>query len=130
MTGPNGHPPPAGTKGARPAGGRHAQLVRRLREAVLAGPGVTSPAARQAAERLAAAPAAPASGEAGALPPALAAYAEQVARAALRITDDDVRALLRAGYSEDAVFEVTVAAALGAGLGRLERGLRLLEGVG
>jgi hypothetical protein len=36
--------------------------------------------------------------------------------------------LRRAGYSEDAIFEITVSAALGAGMIRLERGLAAMKG--
>src|SRR5205814_2910761 len=43
-------------------------------------------------------------------------------------TDEDLAALQRAGTSDDALFEVTVSAALGAALGRLERGLAALRG--
>jgi len=58
----------------------------------------------------------------------LAAYVDKVARHAYKVTDDDLAALQRAGHSDDALFEVTVAAALGAALGRLERGLAALRG--
>lgn len=54
---------------------------------------------------------------------------DKVALHAYRITDDDVRALEAAGYSEDEVFEVTLCAALGAGLARFERGLAALAHV-
>ncbi|HYC49466.1 MAG TPA: hypothetical protein VEB19_00025 [Gemmatimonadaceae bacterium] len=52
---------------------------------------------------------------------------EKVAAHAWRVTDEDVEALTRAGHSEDAIFEVTAAAALGAAIMRLERGLIVLE---
>jgi hypothetical protein len=52
---------------------------------------------------------------------------EKVARHAYRITDEDVGALRSNGYSEDAIFEVTLAAAIGAGLARMERGLAALD---
>jgi len=44
------------------------------------------------------------------------------------VTDADVTALQQGGSSDDVVFEVTVAAALGAALGRLERGMAALHG--
>ena len=44
-----------------------------------------------------------------------------------RVTDDDIEGLLAAGYSQDAIFEITVAAALGAASHRLEAGLRALK---
>lgn len=103
-------------------------LIGDLRGAVLRGRGVTEPGVRQAAAARAAAIGGHQLGEGGALPDGLAAYVETVARHAYRVTDEQVAALLAAGYSEDAVFEVTVSAALGAGLARLERGLAALEG--
>jgi alkylhydroperoxidase family enzyme len=62
------------------------------------------------------------------LPAALTAYVDKVARHAYKVTDEDVAALQRAGNSDDALFEMTVAAAVGAALGRLERGLAALRG--
>ena len=59
-------------------------------------------------------------------PPEFAAYLDKVRRHAYRITDEDIEALTRAGYSDDAVFELTVAAAVAAGLERLKAGLRVL----
>ena len=44
------------------------------------------------------------------------------------MTDADMDALRKAGYSEDAIFDITASAAVGAGLGRLERGLAALKG--
>ena len=61
------------------------------------------------------------------LPENLRAYVGKVAKHAYRVTDEDVEALKRAGHSEDAIFEVTAAAALGAAILRLERGLIVLH---
>jgi alkylhydroperoxidase family enzyme len=61
------------------------------------------------------------------LPANLRSYVEKVAKHAYRVTDEDVEALKRAGHSEDAIFEVTAAAALGAAVMRLERGLIALH---
>ncbi|MFY9822560.1 MAG: hypothetical protein WAM82_14340, partial [Thermoanaerobaculia bacterium] len=60
------------------------------------------------------------------IPESLRGYVDSVALHAYRISDDDVAALRR-DWSEDEVFEVSVAAALGAGLARLERGLSILR---
>ena len=46
---------------------------------------------------------------------------------AYKVTDEDLVALKRAGNSDDLLFEVTVSAALGAAMGRLERGLSALR---
>ncbi|HEU4996846.1 MAG TPA: hypothetical protein VFT29_18645 [Gemmatimonadaceae bacterium] len=61
------------------------------------------------------------------LPAALKPYVEKVARNAYKVSDEDIEGLKRAGYSEDQIFEVTVSAALGAALQRLERGLIALH---
>jgi alkylhydroperoxidase family enzyme len=103
-------------------------LIGDLRRAVLEGPGTTPPPLRQSAATQAAAAGGHALGTTGALPAELAAYVDTVARHAYRVTDEQVAELLAAGHSEDAVFELTVSAALGAGLARFERGLAALEG--
>jgi len=102
--------------------------VRRLMLAVLDGPGEASKDLRRAAATHAARLGA---GHRPALPiPAdLEGYVRLVALHAAEVTDEDVAALKQAGYSEDAIFDITVAAALGAGLARLERGLRALPEV-
>jgi len=43
------------------------------------------------------------------------------------VSDEDFNKLRQAGYSEDQIFELTVAAATGAGVRRFEAGLRALE---
>ena len=109
-------------------GGRYAAYTTRLVDGVLASPGHTPAELRRAV--LARALGAP--GEdippIPPIPPALAAYVDKVARHAYRVTDEDIAALQRAGTSDDALFELTVSAALGAALGRLERGLAALRG--
>jgi len=94
----------------------YADLIDRLEQAVLFQPGVLPPDARQAA-----------ASTAGELPEVLSKYIQKVARAAYTVTDEDVQSLSQAGYSEDAIFELTVSAALGAGLLRLKKGLASLE---
>lgn len=70
-----------------------------------------------------------AAGARGEVPAALAAYLDKVHAAAYSITDDDVAALRAAGYDDDAIFELTVAAAVGAATARGDRALALLEEV-
>jgi len=96
---------------------RLAALARRLRDNVLTHPGVTEPSLRQAVEA-----------QADDIPPNLQSYIEKVARHAYKVTDNDIEALKRAGYSEDAIFELTICAAVGAANDRLERGLDALKG--
>jgi alkylhydroperoxidase family enzyme len=94
---------------------RHAEEVEALLRAMLESPAETDPATRAAAYR------------SDRLPPPLRLYVAKVHGEAYRITEEDVQALLSAGYSEDAVFEITVAAALGAAMRRLEAGLGSLQ---
>jgi len=86
---------------------------------VLAGPGRTSSGLRRAV-----------AGEAGAgpVPDALASYIEKVRKHAYKVTDEDVAALRAAGYGDDELFELTIAAAWGAARERLEAGMRALRG--
>lgn len=59
-------------------------------------------------------------------PPDFAAYLDKVRRNAYEVTDEDIRALKDAGYSEDGIFEQTVSVAVAVGLERLEAGLEAL----
>jgi len=59
-------------------------------------------------------------------PPAALGYVDTVRRHAFRVTDAQVEALSAAGLSEDEIFELTVAAAVGAGLERLDAGMQSL----
>ncbi|MEV6238594.1 hypothetical protein [Lentzea sp. NPDC051838] len=82
-----------------------------LREAVLEAPAHTSPELRQAA----------AAGD------AWGSYAATIRDASYRITDDDI-ARLKQDHTEDEIFEVTVAAAVGAALDHYDTGLKILGG--
>jgi alkylhydroperoxidase family enzyme len=76
---------------------------------------VTPPALRRAA----------ATGESLAEP--WRSYTALVRDASYRITDADIAQLTEAGHSEDEVFELTVAAAVGAALSSFDAGSRALE---
>lgn len=67
-------------------------------------------------------------GAKGNLPPSLSHYVDTVARHAYKVTDADVASLQQAGQSDDSLFEITVAAAVGAALHRLDRGMAALRG--
>jgi alkylhydroperoxidase family enzyme len=62
------------------------------------------------------------------VPEELRPYADKVARHAYRVTERDLDALRDAGYNDDAIFELTVSVALGAGLRRRDVGLAALAG--
>ena len=52
---------------------------------------------------------------------------EKIATAAYKVTDGDIETLRQNGLDEDAIFEVVLAAALGAASVRLERGLAVVD---
>lgn len=107
----------------------HAETMQRMVDAILTTPGDTDTDLRQAVEARAAAPGGRTGQEnAGELPANITKYVDKVALHAYKTTETDIENLLQAGYSEDAVFEITLSAALGAGLARLERGLVALRG--
>jgi hypothetical protein len=58
------------------------------------------------------------------------AYVEKVRYASYRITGQDIEDVVAASGSEDAVFEMTLAAAVSAAAGRLEAGLQALREAG
>ena len=103
-------------------------LFRQLSEAILTSPGEFQPAVRSAIEARSEAMGSGIAPQSDGVPSALASYVHTVALHAYRVTDEDIQALLKLGYSEDAIFEVTLCAALGAGMERLKRGMKALEG--
>jgi hypothetical protein len=99
-------------------------VFERILGTVLDGPGTLEPALRRAAFDRARSDTSVASS----LPDEFAGYVDKVNRHAYRVTDADVEGLRRAGWSEDQIFELTVAAAVGAGDRRLTAGLAALRG--
>ena len=67
-----------------------------------------------------------AAAEGGEVPAELASLTAKIRQHAWRVTADDIAAARRAGYSEDHLFELTVATALGASRQRLEVILKAL----
>lgn len=99
------------------AGGDRTDLgdpVENLRHSVLVAPAVTDPAWRAAA----------ATG--GELPEPWPSYTALVRDASYRITDADFARLTAAGATEDEIYELTVAAAVGAALRSFDAGTRAL----
>lgn len=107
---------------------RHDEEIRRLVEGVLGGEGETYPALRRAVEHRAGALSGRGNTMQGEVPEILQVYVDKIALHAYKVTDEDIKALQQAGYSEDAIFEITLSAALGAGMARLERGHEALKG--
>jgi hypothetical protein len=93
----------------------YAQRWRRLEHAILASRGALDASVREAL----------AAGQE--IPEPMAIYVDKVTRHAYRVTDDDVQALLAAGYSQDQIFEATLSVALGAAQARLQTGLEALR---
>ena len=60
-------------------------------------------------------------------PTAMARYVEKVRLHAYKVTDRDVEELKAAGFSDDEIFEQTIAAATAAGLERLDAALATLR---
>jgi AhpD family alkylhydroperoxidase len=85
-------------------------VVENLRHAVLTAPATTTPALRRAA----------ATGTG--LPDPWQTYTATVRDASYRVTDADIDHLVDSGHAEDEIFEVTVAAAVGAALRGFDAG--------
>jgi hypothetical protein len=99
----------------RSADRRYAKQMAALLHAVLESPGATDPSVRHAIYR----------GDVPSEP--LGKYVEKIRGQSYRIGDEDVQRLLESGLSQDAVFELTVVAALGAAAERLEAGMRAMR---
>lgn len=101
--------------------------IRKVIHELLNAPGECSSVLRHAVEAYAARQAGGLREESE-IPAIWAKYVDKVVHHAYRITDQDVETLKQAGCSEDAIFEITLCAAMGASLARLERGFTLLQG--
>jgi hypothetical protein len=106
----------------------HAEKLKKLLEHVLDGPGQSDSQLRQAVAQRVAAHAGALPDDDDHLPPQIGSFVDKIALHAYRVTDADTEALRAAGYSEDVIFELTVSAALGAGIARLKCGLSALKG--
>jgi alkylhydroperoxidase family enzyme len=100
--------------------GRHTDAIDAVGRAILETPGDADLELRRAVSAFAA------GDESQEIPAELRPYVEKVARTAYKVTDGDVDRLREAGYSEDAIFELTLAAALGAARARFDAGLRAM----
>lgn len=93
---------------------RHADRIAALQRAILETPGATDRSERLAAE----------AGQATGTP--ADAYLAKVRTESYRIIDADVDALRTAGIPEDAIFELTLAAALGEATRRFDRAVSMM----
>jgi hypothetical protein len=112
---------------------RYHRKLQELVESVLESPGDSEPAMRKlVADRAARSGGRPSKAKSWAPtekspPTEMAQWTEKVALHAYRTTDEDVANLRAAGWTEDAIFELTVATALGAAVGRFERAMSVLN---
>ena len=93
------------------------RVFEQLRKRVIEGEGRTATSERRAA----------ASGSTSS--PELDALLDKVRHHAHRVTDEDVASVRRSGHDEDAVFELTIAAAVGVASRRLELALDAIAAV-
>jgi hypothetical protein len=87
-----------------------------MRARLLDGPGTVDKAVRVAAFN----------GDGAALPEAVAGLVDKIRLHAYKVTDDDIAAAQKAGWSDSQLFELVVATAAGAGLHRRDVVDRLL----
>ena len=111
-----------------PYAGRHEKLIGRLVDGILADGGESDPALRQSVEVRPETLTGVKNLEKTELPEIIRAYVDKIALHAYKVTEDAILSLKEAGCSEDVIFEISVSAALGTGLARLERGLEALKG--
>jgi alkylhydroperoxidase family enzyme len=95
---------------------RHDREVDLIRRAAASAPGSTDPELRRAVH------------EGAPLPAPLDWYIQKVRTAAWSVNDDDVAALVDAGYSQDAIVELTITAAAAEAGRRWDAALRAMRG--
>lgn len=101
---------------------RHSTAIERLRRSVLEGPGETDPTLRRTVAAYANGRWSGGAGEVE-IPEDLRDFIDKVVFGPYKVMDEDIERLRDLGYSEDDVFELSVAAAVGCGLGALRAGL-------
>ncbi len=106
----------------------YATSTQRMIDGMLTCPGDTDPTLRRWVKDLAAELVSGSSTQAANGPSDLVPYIKKVVLQSYRITDSDIEVLRHHGYSEDAIFEITVCAAQGAAMVVLECGLAALKG--
>jgi hypothetical protein len=93
---------------------RYAEAMQRLYRGVLEAAAHLSPAVRRAAAGV---------GPAVDLPAGAEAFVDKIRNRAWAIVDEDVAAMKANGFDEDAIYDLTIAAAVGEGKRRLDAGL-------
>ena len=108
--------------------GRHLEKIKILTESVFNGPGQSDSELRLMVGKRVATHSNESTNDASRLPHEIKSYVDKIALHAYKVTDADIDALLEAGYSEDVIFELTLSAALSAGMIRLKSGMSALMG--
>lgn len=98
-------------------------MVQEISATTLSGPAHTPAELRHSAAQIGQMPEV----QQGQLPLELQNYLRKVAAHSYKVMDRDIDQLLASGYTQDEIYELTVAAAFGAGLARLEHGLALFD---
>lgn len=106
----------------------YAIATQRMIDGTLTCPGDTDPTLRRWVQDLATELVSGSSTQTAHGPSELVPYIKKVALHSYKITDGDIEALRQHGYSEEAIFEITVCAAYGAAMVVLECGLAALKG--
>ncbi|KAA3646548.1 MAG: hypothetical protein DWQ07_10090 [Chloroflexi bacterium] len=106
----------------------HPEAVQKLIEAVLNSPAETGSELRHSLEAYAATMDG-AQRDPAELPTDLESFVIKLSERPHEISDEDIQALTTAGYSDEEIFEITISAALGSSLARLERGFELVKGL-
>ena len=107
---------------------KHQELMTQLITAVFQSKGVTDRSLRISIESAVAPGSDQLETSDSPIPAPLRPYLRKVGRFAYKVSDRDIESLKSQGYSEEDIFELTVSAAVGAGLGRLRQGLAALNG--
>ncbi|GHO60017.1 hypothetical protein [Ktedonobacter robiniae] len=106
-------------------------LYQRLTQSVQTAPGSTTPTLRKALTeyvKQASIANEDCIGSESDFPSDLQAYITKVRKYAYKVTDEDIEQLRQAGYNEEAIFEITLSIALGAGTKCLMQGIAAIEG--
>jgi len=103
------------------------QIIDNLSSITLEGPGHTTAELRQSVAAYASDLSLEQPADSSRIPSDFIPYLDKVSLYAYKVLDRNVDELKANDYTEDEIFELTISAALGAGLARLERGLALLN---
>ena len=101
--------------------------IEKLKQATLFGRGETDASLRQTVAHYAQSISNNQIPEDGRIASDLIPYLNTVVLHAYKVTDATIEQLKANGHSEDEIYEITISAALGAGLARYEKGMELLN---